>query len=54
MAHRAWLRRADVARAADVRVADAGPVRVADAGPAAAGRTMKPSFAASEEVHVLL
>ena len=33
---------------------NAGPVRVADAGPAAAGRTMKPSFAASEEVHVLL
>ena len=33
---------------------DAGPVRVADAGTAAAGRTMKSSFAASEEVHVLL
>ena len=34
---------------------DAGPVRVADAdaGTAAAGRTMKSSFAASEEVHVL-
>ena len=33
---------------------DAGPVRVADASTAAAGRTIKPSFAASEEVQVLL
>ena len=39
--------------AGPVRVADAGPVRVADASTAAAGRTMKSSSAASEEVHVL-
>ena len=32
---------------------DAGPVRVADASTATAGRTMKSSSAASEEVHVL-
>ena len=44
----------DRTNAGPVRVANTGPVCVADAGPAPAGRTTKSSFAASEEVQVLL